>query len=79
MDTPDDYFLSESHRRAVLHAQIAALKERFLVLSKPAYAIDWLKRLKLAKKIQRLERELDEPTLFGVVGKGGEPVRKLPN
>lgn len=59
----------ENHRRARLHAQIAALNKRLTELSSPPYAIQWLKRLKLKKKIERLERELVQQILLPPIGR----------
>lgn len=56
--------IAENHYRARLHAQIGALQKRLTELETPSYAIDWLKRLKLKKKIARLEKELDQRILL---------------
>jgi len=44
--------------------QIEALREKLRQLEAHPYAIDWLKRLRLRKKIDRLRGELDQAVLF---------------
>jgi len=56
--------VAENQYRARLHAQLGALKKEYERLTTPPYAIQWLKRLKLAKKIERIERELDQRMLL---------------
>lgn len=74
----------ENHYRAKIHAQLGALRKRLHELSSPPYAIQWLKRLKLKKKIERLENELTQPSLFQQIAVGGgqrrgRPGRRLNN
>lgn len=56
----------ELRRRARIHAQIAALRARFIELGKPSYANRWLQRIKISKKIERLEGELKQDMLLPV-------------
>lgn len=68
----------ENHYRAKIHAQLGALRKRLTELSSPPYAIQWLKRLKLQKKIARLEGELLQPVLFQKIAVGGGSKRSRP-
>ena len=58
----------ELHWRQKLHAQITALEARLEELEHPPYAIQWLRRLKLKRKIERLYAELNQPILLDTSG-----------
>jgi hypothetical protein len=55
---------AERQRRASLHAQIDALHKRFVELGTGTAKITWLRRIKLQRKIRRLEGELLQPMLL---------------